>query len=83
MDDDTAAPAPTAFGELMECVEIVSGISQMPQGTFQPERSSIRQGSMKLQSNLNISGLELTTVPDTSSLLKTKPFESIGFYPCI
>jgi hypothetical protein len=32
-DDDAAAPAPTTFGDIMECPDIVSGISQMPQGT--------------------------------------------------
>jgi len=32
-DDDASAPAPTTFGERMECLEIVPGISPMPQGT--------------------------------------------------
>ena len=32
-DSDTAAPAPTPFGVLMECLDIVPRISQMPQGT--------------------------------------------------
>jgi len=38
-DDDAAAPAPTSFGELMECVGIVSGISHMPRGTSPPGSS--------------------------------------------
>jgi hypothetical protein len=41
-DDDAATPAPTTFGELMECLEIVPGISQMPQGTTRPGSSYIR-----------------------------------------
>jgi len=32
-DDDAASPAPATFGELIECLDIVPGISQMPQGT--------------------------------------------------
>jgi len=36
-DDDTAAPAPTTSGELMEFLDIVPGILQMPQGTSRPE----------------------------------------------
>jgi hypothetical protein len=32
-DDDALAPPPTTFGELMERLDIVPGISQMPQGT--------------------------------------------------
>jgi hypothetical protein len=27
MDDDAAAPAPTTFGELMECLDLVPGIT--------------------------------------------------------
>ena len=33
-DNDPEAPAPTTFGELMECPEIVPGILPTPQGTF-------------------------------------------------
>jgi len=35
-DDDAAEPAPTSFAELMEWLDIVPGISQMPQRTFRP-----------------------------------------------
>ena len=48
-DDDTAASAPTTFRELLECLYIVPGISQMPQGTSQPGSSHIWLGSVKLQ----------------------------------
>ena len=36
MDDDAANPAPTTFGELTESLDIIPGISQMPQGTSRP-----------------------------------------------
>jgi hypothetical protein len=47
-DDDTLAPPPTTFGELMESLDIVPGISQMPQGTSRPGSSDISLGSVKL-----------------------------------
>jgi len=31
-DDDASAPAPTTFGELLACLDIVPGISPLPQG---------------------------------------------------
>ena len=36
-DDDTSAPPPTTFGELLERLDIVLGISPMAQGTSRPE----------------------------------------------
>jgi hypothetical protein len=82
-DDDASAPPPTTFGELMERLEIVPGISHMPQGTFQSGSSHSRQGSVKPQSNTSISGLEPAVQPNTSPLLKAKPVELVSFYPCI
>ena len=82
-DDDAAAPAPTTFGELMECLDIVPGISQMPQGTSRPGSSHMRLGSMKPHSNTSISGLEPTAERDMSPLVKAKPDEPVSFYPCI
>jgi hypothetical protein len=35
-DQDVAAPAPTTYGDIVGCLNIVHGILQMPQGTFQP-----------------------------------------------
>jgi len=43
-DGDASAPPPTTFGELMERLDIVPGISQMPQGTSRPGSSHIRLG---------------------------------------
>ena len=67
----------------MEKLDIVPGISQMPQGTSRPGSSHIRLGSVKPQSNTTISGLEPATEPDTLRLLKVKPVEPVSFYPCI
>jgi len=46
-DDDTPAPPLTTFGELMERLDIVPGISQMPQGTSRPGSSHIQLGLVK------------------------------------
>jgi hypothetical protein len=83
MYNDAAATAPTAFGELIECLEIVPGILQMPQGPFQPGSIHITRGSMKLQSNMTLSGLEPATACDMSPVLKAKPVETVSFYLCI
>jgi len=48
-DDDTAAPTQTTFRELMECLDIVPGLSQMPQGTSRLGSSHMRLGCVKLQ----------------------------------
>jgi len=82
-DDDASAPPPTTFAELMERVDIVPEILQMPQGTSQPGSSHIRVGSVKPQSNTSISGLEPAAVPDTSPLLNANPVVPETFYPCI
>jgi len=48
-NDDALVPPPTTFGELMESVDIVPGISQRTQGTSRPGSSHIRLGSVKPQ----------------------------------
>jgi len=82
-DSDASAPPPTTFGELMERLDIVPGISQMPQGTSRPGSSDIRLRSVKPQSNTTICGLEPAAEPDTLPLLKAKPIEPVSFYPCL
>jgi len=82
-DDHPLAPPPVTFGELMERLDIVPGISQMPQGTSQPGSSHIRLGSVKPQSNTTISGLEPAAEPDTLPLLNAKPVEPVSFYHCL
>jgi len=56
LQTNEAAPAPplTTFGELMDSHDIVPGISQTPQGTFQPGSSHITLGLVKPQSNSSI-----------------------------
>jgi len=82
-DDDASAPPPITFGELMERLDIVLGISQMPGGTSRPGSRHIRLGSVTPQSNTTISGLEPAAEPDTLPLLKAKPVEPLSFYPCL
>jgi len=82
-DDDASAPPPTSFGELIERLDIVPGISQMPHGTSRPGFSHNRLGSVKPQSNTTISGLEPAAEPDMLPLLKAKPAEQVTFYPCL
>jgi len=67
----------------MERLDIVPGISQMPQGTSRPGSSHIRLGSVKSQSNTTISGLEPDAEADMLPLLKAKPVEPVSFYPCL
>ena len=59
-DDDPWAPVVTTFWELMECLDIVSWIWQMLQGTSRPGSSHIRIGSGKPQSNTSIFGFPPT-----------------------
>jgi hypothetical protein len=81
--DDAPAPPPATFGELMESLDIVPGISQRPQGTSRPGSSHIRLGSVKPQSQSSIPSGEPAAEPDSSLLLKAKPVEPVSFYPCI
>jgi len=78
-NDDAPAPLSTTFGELMESLDIVPGISQRPQGTSRPGSCHIRLGWVKPQSKSSIPSGE----PDSSTLLKAKPVEPVSFYPCI
>jgi len=82
-NDDAPAPLPATFGELMESLDFVRGISQRPQGTSRPGSSHIRLGSVKPQSKLSICSSEPAAEPDSSTLLKAKPVEPVSFYPCI
>jgi hypothetical protein len=81
-NDDSPAPLPATFGELMESLDIVPGISQRPQGTSRPGSSHTRLGSVKPQSKSFIPGGEPAAEPDSSMLLKVKPIEPVSFYPC-
>jgi hypothetical protein len=82
-EDDAVLRPPTTFGELMECLEIVPGILQMPQGNSRPRSSHITLGLVKPQSKSSIPSGEPAVVPDTSMLLNDKPVEPVSCYPCI
>jgi len=82
-NDDAPAPLPAKFGELTQSLDIVPGISPRPQGTSRPGSSHMRLGSVKPQSKSCIPGDELAAVSDWSMLLKAKPIEPLGFYPCM
>ncbi|KAF8251987.1 hypothetical protein K440DRAFT_636170 [Wilcoxina mikolae CBS 423.85] len=77
-DADAAAPAPTTFGELMDCLDTVPGISRMPQGTSRPGSGHIRLHSVKPQSNTSIYVFEPAAERNMSPLLKAKPIELIS-----
>jgi len=82
-DDVTIVPALTTFGELLQCLDIVPGILQMPQGTSRPGSTHIRLGLVTPQSDTCIPSLAPTAEPDSSHLLKVKPIEPVSFHPCI
>jgi len=68
-NDDAPAPPPTTFGELMESLNIVPGISQRPQGSSRPGSSHIRLGSVKPQSKSSIPSGEPAAEPQSSRLV--------------
>ena len=82
-NDNAAVPTLTTFGELMECLQILLGISPMPRGTPRPGSSHMRLGSMKLQSNTSISSHQPAAERNLPPLLKFKPDEPVSFNPCI
>ena len=65
-DNDTAAPARTTFAPLIECLDMVPGISQMPQGTSRPGSSHIALSSVETLSTTCRPGHEPATEPDSS-----------------
>jgi len=82
-NDDAPAPPPTTFGELMETLDTVPGISQRPQGTSQPGNSKIRLGSVKPQWKSIISSGEPAEEPDSSTLLNAKRVDPASVHTCI
>jgi len=79
-NDNAPAPLSATFGELMESLDIVPGISQRTQGTSRPGSSHIRLCSVKPQSKSFIPGVEPAAEPDSSMLLNAKPIEPVSFY---
>jgi hypothetical protein len=81
--EDAPAPSSTAFGQLMDSLDIVPGISQRQQGTSRPGSSHSWLGSVKPQSKSGIPCGEPAAEPDLSMLLKGKLVELVSFYLCI
>jgi hypothetical protein len=67
----------------MECLDIVPGISQMPQGTARPGSSHMWLGPGKPQSTMSIPCLVPATEPDSSLIQIGQPVELVSFDPCI
>ena len=82
-DDDAVATAPTTFGELMECFDIVPGISQLQQGTSPPGSSLMRPGCGKPQSNTASPCPVPAMEPDPPLIRNAKPVGLVRLYPCI
>ena len=83
MDDVAPEPPLTTFGELIESLDIVPGISQMPQETSWLGSSHITLGSVKLLSKSTIPSGEPAAEYNLPMLLNVKPVEPVSFYPCI
>jgi len=66
---DALLPPRTICGELMESLDIVTGISQWLQGTSPPGSSHIRLGSVKQQSKFSLPSGEPLVMPDSSTSL--------------
>jgi len=52
--DDAANPIPITFEELIESLNIIPRMLQMPRGTSRPGSCNMRLGSGRLQSNKHI-----------------------------
>jgi len=71
------------MGELLECLDIVPGISQMPQGTSRPRSRHLSQVSGKLQLYTSRSDLAPAVDPNSSLSQDVKTIELVSFYPGI
>jgi len=82
-DDVAAAPALTTFGELVEYLDIVPGISQILQGTFPQGSIQMRPGSGKARSDKGIAYLAPDMDPNSWSIQTLKSCAPVSYYPCI
>ena len=82
-DHVAAAPSPTRFGELLETLDIVPGISPMPQCTSRPASSHMRVGSGKPKSPERISSFPPGAKPDSSQMTYATPVQPVSAYHCI
>jgi len=79
MEEDVAASAPTAFGELMETADTGLGKLQMPQVNSRPGVSHMRLGSCKSQSHKYIASLLPSTVPYSSIIINSNTVEPLSY----
>jgi len=82
-DHVAVAPPPTTFEELLETLDIIPGISRMPQCTSQPESSHMRVGSGKPKSPECISSLLPGAEYDSSQITYATPVQPGSTYHCI
>jgi len=82
-DHVAVAPPPTSFGELLETLDIIPGISRMPQCTSRPESSHMRVGSGKPKSPERISCLLPGAESDSSQITYATPVQPASAYHCI
>jgi len=82
-DHVAAAPPPTSFGERIETLDIVPGISRMPQDSSWMESSHMRLGSRKPQPPECISSFPPGEVSNSSQIMYALPAEPVRFYHCI
>jgi hypothetical protein len=81
-DRDASAPVPTTFWELLDCLDVVPGISQIAQKTSQPGSRYVGLGPGKPQSDTGIPGHAPAAQPNRSPMPKAKPVDSVGCYIC-
>jgi hypothetical protein len=79
-DINAPTPVPTTIGDLLDCLDIVPGISKLLQGTSRTGRSHIRLCSGKLQLNAGISDVGPTAKPDALANQTAKRAELVSFY---
>jgi len=82
-DHVAAAPSPTTFGELLETLDIVPGISPMLQCTSRPGSSHMKVGSGKLKSPERISSFPPGAESDLLLMTYATPVQSASAYHCI
>jgi len=81
IDDDAAASASTTFVEIMQYLDTVPWILQLPQGTSRPRSSHMRLGSGKPRTFACKNGLAPATEPDSFLIPNGKPLQLLIFYP--
>jgi len=78
-----AAPSPTTFGELLETLDIILGISPMPQCTSRRGSSQMRVGSGKPKSPERISSFPPGAESNLSLMTYATPVQPVSAYHCI